>query len=233
MRTGVDAAQSAILDLAYFAGKLPMEGEMIAFSRLEVAHINITSGRIIAADSLVPLTTSVPFTVVAPQGKFPVVLSLTHIDGHDRVAYAVIEFSSRQPASWEMAVPEGHSLAELDKGTTFGFPVDSWHAGFLDADAASAWGEGSATTLKEEHEAHDGLWNEHEFVGTQANMVTFFSGYGSGRYACYFGRGPQGEIVSLVADFRILVDLEMYREVKKRSLARAEGARRNLREEGA
>ena len=218
-RNVVESAQSKILDLAYLSGRVPWTGERIIFARKRVARIVLTSGRVIAADGLIPRSDLRPFKQRLPIGQFPVVLTLARIDGEERPAYAMIECSSERAATWEPGLPEGSSPAELKAGERFGFAVDSWHAAFLDADAVPAWceprGPDQPSALEIEHNTNAGLWNDHHFSNVAANLVTFFSGFGSGVYACYFGRNAKREVVSLAADFRLLEGLETYRRMTR------------------
>ena len=49
-----------------------------------------------------------------------------------------------------------------------------------------------------------GTWAVHELPDSQLNVVMFATGLGDGAYESFWGLSPEGTIVSLTTDFRIL-----------------------------
>lgn len=173
----------------------------------------ITSGRIAAADPFVNLTDTPPFTTPVPNGRFPVTLAVAKIgDGHYRVAFARVLFSTAPVVRWQMALIEGQNPAKLKENEIFGYPVDAGTGSFFDPAAAveakalmdrnpNAWedwqtrGEANGARIE-----NFGTFLLNEPFGN-SNVVMFHSGWGDGFYPSYFGYDAAGQVTVLVTDF--------------------------------
>ncbi len=171
-----------------------MTASLEGATRTRVAQLEITSGRIAAAD---PLTSSgfEPFVRAVPNGSWPVELLLATNAGDTRVARASVVFRDEEPVRFEMAVTAGQDPRTLKAEEHFGYGVDSGTGCFADAEAMLD-GERLVASLQKRQET---TWS----WAAEGDVVAFSSGYGDGVYSSYFGLDAQGEPVCLVTDFGI------------------------------
>lgn len=180
--------------------------EEVPLERKVVGALSLPSGRLVVCDVLsgdLP-----PFRRTVPKGRFPVELTLAHFSEKEvRVAYSTIRFTAAKPFRWILARrPSGDWFWKFWKRAS-GVPVDSWHIGFMDnATCEIAYDDftryfGSDPLLME-HQANGGVWNERK-VSDNANIISFFSGMGSGVYDCYFGVLRSGKLCCLACDLAI------------------------------
>lgn len=175
-------------------------------------ELTLTSGAVVACDPAASPEAE-PFTRRAPAGTFPVLLSVAHFeDGDRRVAGALLRFSDRRPASWELALHPGEEPSELEEGEVFGYPTDSGTGCFMDDETARLVlghldeEEFAAALAAEMERAYEDTWSwaNVEFdVETGGNVVAFSTGVGEGLYASYFGLDEAGEVVCLATDFSL------------------------------
>ncbi len=183
------------------------------FHTQSAGDVIISSGRITAADPFVNLTDTPPFLTPVPNGRFPVTLAVAKIgDGHYRVAFARVLFSTAPAVRWQMALVEGQNPATLKDNEIFGYPVDAGTGSFFDPAAAleakallernpNAWedwqtrGEANADAIE-----NFGTFLLNEPFGNW-NVVMFHSGWGDGFYPSYFGFDAAGQVTALITDF--------------------------------
>ncbi len=175
-------------------------------------ELTLTSGRVVACDPLSSPDTEA-FGRAVPAGNFPVSLCVAHFeDGDRRVAAALVRFSGRAPARWELALHEGEDASELEEGEVFGYPVDSGTGCFMDEETArlvltGVDEEAFADALEDELEkTYEDTWswaNVELDAEAGRNIVAFSAGLGDGVYASYFGLDEGGEVVCLVTDFSL------------------------------
>lgn len=176
-------------DGAFTEGTVFLEGDQEYKMETEkLGTLVVPSGRIVVNDAAGGLLRATPLERTVPPGKYPV----TSCWNGNATCAMKVRFSTRKAVRWEKAP---------------GFGVDSGLAGFFDAEAARIAGNNE---------------NWHEQLNTQqhsikidpvsgANMVWCFPAYGDGGYACYWGLDRSDNVVSLVADFGILVEA-IYKE---------------------
>jgi len=184
-------------------------GELVV-SCCDGGDLVLPTGQIVACDPIVCPETQ-PFTVRASPGSYPVLLSIAHIETDQRVAAAMVRFSDRQPVRWDMALLPDEDVNELDSDAIFGYDVDSGEGCFMDVRAArvlvrkrSRDNDFFSRLMDEMRETYVPTWswlNKVLDAGTGANLVTFSTGCGDGRYASYFGYTAKGKLVCLVTDF--------------------------------
>jgi hypothetical protein len=209
-------------DAAFTPGTVfqcPRRG-LIRMRQVELGELVLTSGKIVACDpsNLQWPAEIVPFVGTAAVGRHPVTLSIMAVAGDQhvdqRVACAMIRFTTTKPATWRMAVLPGQDASRLGVGQFFGYGVDAGMGCFLDADAIpSASNLGAQQSFCDR--MHGGPTANDEFQDwanipvvrpAGANLAVFGSGYGDGMYASYWGAGAAGELCCLVTDFAILVE---------------------------
>jgi hypothetical protein len=196
--------------IAYTHGStLSENSRTLTFIVASAGRLSLPSGRIVACD---PLTAGrpTPFIQTVLPGRYTVDLSLARReDGVEFVAMARLKFTNRKPAVWVMALLKGQNPATLSDGGFFGYYSESGTGSFLDADAVSRedflYSEDIDSLLVE----LTGNFKPHRYwldypIDRRLNMVMFSSGEGEGSYPSYFGIDNEGDICTLVTDFRII-----------------------------
>lgn len=186
------------------------DGRAASVAVYQLPDLLLPSGRIRASDFLVG--GGEPFTRDVPPGRHPLALVAAKIDeGHERIALAVIRFSARSVASWEMAVTPGRDLATLKPGQVFGYGVDSGTGSFCDASAAPLLEQANEEDVGFPHRVMAEMRRSHQPTRDWIHIETpngsaagFSSGYGDGSYASYFGLDDTGNPVVLLTDFNIV-----------------------------
>lgn len=203
--------------IRYFDGEVisdPNRGNII-FTPYKIGELVLTSGKLVACDPLVN-PNSEPFEITLTPGRYPVILSVAHIqkNNNQRVAYAMLRLSDRTPARWEMATVPGEDLSSLPEGYIFGYDVDSGTGCFMDAEVGQIIDDSIYADTEEEILVYQLLERlEKTQIPTwcwadmcidkksQANVIAFTSGWGDGVYITYFGYDADNNIVSVVTDF--------------------------------
>ncbi|MBW4474009.1 MAG: DUF4241 domain-containing protein [Stenomitos rutilans HA7619-LM2] len=102
-----------------------INGGKINFTTIEAGELILTSGQLVACDPLT-LVGSEPFTATLEPGKYPVLLSIAHIERNKQqeahvLAYAMIcvHHDWQQSSNWEMAYHSGEKLGSVLKFNRF------------------------------------------------------------------------------------------------------------------
>lgn len=188
-----------------------------------LGDLHLPTGRIVANDPLSNFETE-PFTVSVTPGNYPIYLSVAHfpeVEGESEkkrkpadslVAQAIMEFSSKRPVKWEMAVPTGEQaaaeLANLEEGDYIGYVVDSGTGGFMDKAVSEKleyimddFYSRTQGEFIESYVPHYGHLMANVLGGDWDDFVCFTSGLGDGCYPSYFGLDEDGRPCCLVTDF--------------------------------
>lgn len=197
-------------EIAYAQGRtIEVDDQTLSFSVTTAGRVSLPSGHIVACD---PLTAGPcpPFIQSVLPGRYDVDLSLMRSPGAgERIAMARIKFTTRQPAVWVMALTKGEDLKKLSPGGYYGYQAESGTAAFMDADAVSQADfahlddiDVLLVTLTENYKPQR-YWLE-QALNRRLNVVMFSSGDGPGSYPSYFGIDDEGDVCTLVTDFRLL-----------------------------
>lgn len=199
--------------------------EEIPIEILEIGSVNLPTGEIIVCDPLVNVDMPPLAQTVAP-GKYPVKIYVAKSkEWGDRYAVAKLEFSKKKAVKWVLATREGEDVSELtEEGDFFGFPVDAGLGGFFDSKTRDEYvkfyddfveknpnGNIYDDLFEDEFRKNAqepdsvGDWINYTFPNTDLNITMFQSGFGDGVYPAYWGVSADGEIVSLVIDFFVLL----------------------------
>lgn len=223
------AGPLAKIDYAQFFTDGKVDG--VALRRLSAGKLHLASGKIIAADPLIYLSVTLPFSKTVEPGDYDVTVSVAATeDMGERYAAVMVKFSDQPAVKWEMALTDENDTDALKhEDDYFGFPVDAVLGCFCDVRSQ----EDYIQFVREFYASHPhgniydaifspafkanaknpadplavGDWLNFTVPGARNqkhNLVMFRSGYGSGYYPCYWGIGAQDEICSLVADFMVL-----------------------------
>jgi hypothetical protein len=171
----------------------------------------LPSGEIVAWDAFVLNGAQALERTVEP-GRYQVLLTVTRdASGDKRVAFARIELHEGTPVRWEIATRPGEDPDQLEADGVFGYTVSSGTGLFADSGTVAAARQNYdryGTTLLEhltDVVNKDEYWTNVVPDGASgADAVVFFTGYGDGQYASYWGFDADDEVVCLVTDFRLL-----------------------------
>jgi hypothetical protein len=196
--------------------------------KLEIGKLNVPSGQIVICDPLVYSETP-PLNKKVKPGTYPIKIYIAKTkDSGDRYAIAKLEFSDKKAKKWVMALRAEDDINELtDEADYFGFPVDAGLGAFFDyqsgkkyqkfeSDFMKSNPEGNLyddffaaefkKNAKDQNDLSDyGDWINFQLPNSKLNITMFQSGYGDGSYPSYWGIDENGEIVSLVIDFLVLL----------------------------
>lgn len=210
-----------LLNLADHAEvKVVSEGKEFNLTRLEMGDLFLPTGKIVANDPFVLFETE-PFTHAVPPGHYPVQLSVASMDSFGaedkRVAMAMLKFSDKNVARWELAIIDGQeeNLGGLGDDDFFGYGVDSGTGGFMDAFVANALTTDEKYKDEDffekfEEELKASYTHTYDYLladvldSGEKNFACFSSGFGDGSYPSYFGYDDKGEICRLVTDFLVV-----------------------------
>lgn len=207
--------------------QIEYDGYEYTFEVRTIGELVVPTGQIAVDD---PLTfrysdeqDKVFFKQTITTGKYPVVLSIAHVEGKDgskdrRVACAKLQISSALPHRWEVATKGDQDISKLSENAIFGYGVDSGLGCFIDRNAANIlmskydqddfYYQELLDILWENEDASDCLWAD--IVLDQrggANLIMFHSGWGDGFYATYWGYDNEGRLASLVTNFDVLPEV--------------------------
>ena len=191
------------------------------------------TGFIVACDPFV-FFDSIPFTTQIPIGTYPVILNVAQIydsdnNADERVAYAKLQVNNEPTVRWEMALLPNQDINSLKEDEFFGYPVDAGTGCFMDAEAATVflkkledevWADESSYSdfmiaEMEKNYVHTWDWANFKLDESVGNLITFKSGFGDGSYPSYFGFDVNGNVTSLVTDFLVVDDKQVYSEAEK------------------
>jgi len=194
---------AAFVDGQTFVGD---DGQIIQTAVREVAHLVVTSGRLIACDPGYG-SGRTAFERTIPKGRYPVILSVAQ----GSVVCAMVRIRNDEPIRWEMALTSGQKAAELKHDSYFGYSVDSGEGCFVDADQDKLLDGLSLESLIEKRskpapDAFQGHWGVKTLNSRSGgNLVAFHAGEGDGAYPSFWGLDKNGEVVCLVTDFLVLI----------------------------
>ncbi|MCL2236124.1 MAG: DUF4241 domain-containing protein [Defluviitaleaceae bacterium] len=187
--------------------------------RQYLGDLNLPTGHIVANDPLSNFETE-PFILTVSPGNYPVYLSVAHFsdggkNGDSIVAQAILQFSTKKPVMWEMALSAGEQaeaeFANLEEGDYIGYVVDSGTGGFMDKSVSKRL----ETTIEQFYSQIQGEFIEaylpnYSYLMTSVlggdceDFVCFTSGFGDGCYPSYFGLDEEGNPCVLVTDFCVV-----------------------------
>lgn len=210
-----------------FIDKRTIETEfgLITFQNHIIGELVITSGYIVACDPFVFPKTD-PFERTIPPGSYQVVLSVATIRDDQRVAYAKVQVTDKPTLKWEMALLPDQQESSLKENEIFGYGVDAGTGCFMDKEAAEILIQRlrdckySDFLIDEMEKNYMSTWDWANIClhpNTGLNMISFKSGWGDGVYASYFGYDEDGNITSLVTDFSIVEDTDVFQIITSRS----------------
>jgi hypothetical protein len=195
--------------------ELEVESKIVTFKCHTLGELVITTGGLVACDPFV-FADAQPFAVKISPGRYPVTLSIASIADDERVAYAKLQVSDKPASRWEMALLPNQELSSLEEGEMFCYSVDSGTDCFMDREAAAILlqkldsDDDYDQYLMDEMEknyVHTWDWADINLkAATEANIITFKSGWGDGCYPSYFGYDDNGGVVALVTDFQLFND---------------------------
>ena len=187
----------------------------------------LPSGRLIACDPFVCLSTEAPF-VVTPRGVFPVVVTLADVSEHQdrshiREAYASIVFSSEIEAYRKVIplVKEGAERPVLKEDEFIGFLVDAGTACFVDQSVVDPCMPDPATWYESVFEnKNPNCWFQRmddaanirqgianitlPLAKNGENIVLFHSGWGDGHFPLIGAYDASHRLVAVHIDFLVI-----------------------------
>ena len=193
-------------------------GEPVTVRTIEIGHLNLPSGRVVATDPF-SYPEREPFTARVAPGSYPVVLSLVQPEGWPTplIAAAMLQFSEATPVTWHLALTPGQDPGELAEDGFYGFPVDAGSACFVSPEAARIHAKRTTVLgvlnlpyimrISQEMDGHgdEGMWAMVELDRKRGLNAAFLtSGYGDGSYGAYWGYDADGKATSLVIDFGVI-----------------------------
>jgi len=190
---------------------------------VDIGNVELTSGRIVAADPLAqPDRPALAKTV--PVGEYPVRL----YEAFGRVAAASMRFAEGKPDRWELATIPGQDVATLKDGEIFGYPVDAGLGSYMDADTLDRIGQREQQVqaqkpdsdvnyyddvVASELDANKGVYALHRpMEGKKGNVAMFWSGWGDGFYPVFWGLDKGGRPLVLLTDFQVTENADGRRE---------------------
>lgn len=184
-----------------------------------LGSLRLPTGKIVAADPIC-LYDLAPLTKQVEPGEYPVWIYLLHCGGDRSVAAAEIRFSENIPVSYTMAmIPEDEENVsdEYDPDNFMGYSVETGIGGFMDEKTALALEKIDDETLAGWTVLDETLDRSYkpsfsvalvsipgsEEENGKGDVAAFSAGYGDDLYPSYWGTDENGDICSLVTDFRI------------------------------
>ena len=145
-----------------------------------------------AVPNLIGLGTTSSFSVTAPSGNYPVLVSLIK----EEVALVMVSFAEGPPVRWRKTKPETFGV---DSAT--GCLMDHKVCRFLRRKAAAEKYETYIRRFQDALEENEGLWGNYCLdVESGTNVVLFRTWGGDGVFPSFFGYNATGEVVCLVTD---------------------------------
>ncbi|MCG8700142.1 MAG: DUF4241 domain-containing protein [Bacteroidales bacterium] len=202
--------------------------EDIPIEVLNIGNINLPTGKVVVCDPLV-VPDMPPLSKSVSPGKYPIRIYIAKTqESGDRYAIAKLEFSDKKAVKWILALRDGEDVNELEgNGDFFGMPVDAGLGGFFDYKTGIEYNkfldkfhadnpdgniyddffaaEFKKNAITPDDQTDYGNWINYTFPNTDLNITMFQSGYGDGVYPAYWGLDEQGDIVSLVIDFFVVL----------------------------
>jgi len=191
------------------------EGDKLLFTAQTIGDLVLPSGRIIACDAFFVGLDSTPYSVHAPPGHYPVVLSVvtyrmprTRHPGlfwpeKSEVALAMLKLRDELPVRWEIAVGPGQDARNEPNDHIIGYPVESGTGSLTSVEAGqlAVKHDYSETLLNVFESDPSKLWVIIALDEKTGVNVVAFSSNGDGRFTSYFGFDTENRPVRLVTDF--------------------------------
>ncbi len=195
---------------------------------IDIGNLQVPTGKIVVCDPLVT-TEMKPLTREVKSGEYPVKLYEVKTEYYgDKYAIAKLEFDNQRAEKWILAVRDGEDINDLtEEDDFFGFSVDAGLGGFLDLQSGveylkfqdefskenpdgniydDLFAEEFKKSAKDQNNPNDyGNWVNYKLPNSDLNITMFQSGYGDGMYPAYWGVNKNGDIVSLVIDFLVVL----------------------------
>jgi hypothetical protein len=213
-----------LVDGYSFQYEMPGDGiQTVTISTHQIGSLVLTSGRLLAWDLFMIPDERYVFNKILNPGTYPVVISVAdfHPYPDSRVACASLSLGNEQTVRWELATinnPDPNSNEDIDN-----YGVDSGTGSFMDVDAAEVlsplvWEKENGSDKFEIFcdeviaKMEGNLLGRHRRASwanmqinesSEANVVTFSSGWGDGGYASFWGYDAAGNLTSLVTDFAL------------------------------
>jgi len=211
--------------LAFDVNKVSSHFDLVSLSDAELSarsiktvdmgNVELTSGRIVAADPLAqPDRPALAKTV--PVGEYPVRL----YEAFGPVAAASMRLAEGKPDHWKLATIPGQDVGTLKDDEIFGYPVDAGLGSYMDADTldlidqreqlVQAQKPGSDVNyyddvVASELDANNGVYALHRPVaGRKGNVAIFWSGWGDGFYPVFWGLDKDEHPLVLLTDFQVI-----------------------------
>ncbi|MBX4950295.1 DUF4241 domain-containing protein [Rhizobium binae] len=197
----------------------------VSINVIQMGNVELTSGRIVAADPLAQPDRPALARTVAPVDN-PVTL----YQAFGRIAAASVRFAEGKPDHWELAVLPGQDPAVLKNDAIFGYPVDARVGCYMDAQTLDRIDERQAQVqaqkpdadinyyddvLAADLDANKGHYALHRPVaGKKGNVVVFWSGWGDGIEPVVWGLDRDGHPLVLLTDFAAIENADGRREPK-------------------
>jgi hypothetical protein len=170
---------------------LTEDGESVTTRIADAGVLVLPTGRIVVSDPILDPFNK-PFTVAAPPGTYPVLLSLIK----DHVALVMVNFAEGTPVRWHKSKPETFGV---DSAT--GCLMDQKVCRFLRRKAEDGKYERYTRRFQDSLGENDGLWGAYCLdAQSGANVVVFRTWGGDGVFPSFFGYNAEGQLVCLVTD---------------------------------
>lgn len=194
------------------------------YDEFHLGKMQVTSGQFVITDPFL-LYNPHPLEKPVATGNYDMYLYFHDCDMGYRVAYAVIEFDSKIPVTWECALSADSLLEGMDKTTNGLFPVDSGLLCVMDKESFKVYEDFYSDFEKknpdgniyDDHFAGEFAKNGNNPIGTydggdwinyqldeNHNMVLFSSGLGDGLYPAYWGIDENGNPLKLLVDLLVI-----------------------------
>jgi hypothetical protein len=189
-----------------------------------LGKINVTSEQLVLTDPFL-LYNPHPIDKKIANGQYNMFLYFIKTNMGYRVAYAMIEFDSSNPAKWECALINDSLLENSDKKVNGLFPVDAGLLSISDFESFKLYKDFldkfakehpngnyyddyfSAKFAKNGHKPegthNGGDWINYPLKDNQ-NIIMFSSGLGDGLYPAYWGLDDSGRPLKLIVDLLVL-----------------------------
>jgi hypothetical protein len=196
-----------------------------SITTFQMGKVELTSGRIVAADPLVePDRQALARTV--PPGDYPVTL----YQAFGRIAAASLRLADGKPVRWELALIPGQDIKTLKDDEFYGYPVDAGLGSYMDADTYPLMVEREKQVQAEKASSDINYYDDvvapeiavnndnyalhRPIAGKRGNVAIFWSGWGDGFYPVFWGLDADGRPLVLLTDFLVMENADGRQEPK-------------------